>query len=90
MSIKDNTMNIDIEKKKVGVTFHSLELHKVYQSLLDGNFYTLTKITYNNGHSYYNCLLNLNTMKGDRVCSLTAKTGEFIEVDYTFKIDTKD
>ena len=84
-------MNINTGKKKVKVTFHSLELHKVYQSLYDGDFYTLAKISYNNKNlSYYNCLLNLNTMKGDRMCNLTAKTGEFIEVDYTFKIDTKD
>ena len=27
---------------------------------------------------------------GNRMCDLTAKTGEFIEVDYTFKIDIKD
>ena len=77
-------MNINTEKKKAKVTFHSLELHKVYQSLRDGDFYTLVKIKCNN------CLLNLNTMKGDRMCDLTAKTGEFVEVDYTFKIDTKD
>ena len=29
-------------------------------------------------------------MRGTRMCDLTAKTGEFEEVDYTFKIDTKD
>ena len=84
MDAKDNTMNIITQKEKAKVTFHSLEFHKVYQSLFDGNFYTLAKI------SYYNCLLNLNTMRGNRMCDLTAKTGEFIEVDYTFKIDTKD
>ena len=78
------------EKEKVKVTFHSFKPHKVYQSLFDGNFYTLAKISYNNGQSYYNCLLNLNTMRGNRMWDLTAKTGEFIEVDYTFKIDTKD
>ena len=90
MDAKDNTMNIITQKEKAKVTFHSLELHKVYQSLFDGNFYTLAKISYNNGQSYYNCLLNLNTMKGNRMWELIAKTGEFIEVDYTFKIDTKD
>ena len=83
-------MNIIIQKGKERLTFHSLKLHKVYQSLFDGNFYTLAKISYNNGQSHYNCLLNLNTMKGNRMCDLTAKTGEFTEVDYTFKIDTKD
>ena len=82
-------MNIT-QKEKEKITFHSFELHKVYQSLFDDNFYTLAKISYNNGLSYYNCLLNLNTMNGDRMGDLTAKTGEFIEVDYTFKIDTKD
>ena len=82
-------MNIITQKEKNRVTFHSLELHKVYQSLFDGDFYTLAKISYN-GHYYYDCLLNLNTMRGTRMCNLTAKTGEFIEVDYTFKIDTKD
>ena len=90
MDAKDNTMNIITQKEKNRVTFHSLELHKVYQSLFDGNYYTLAKISYNNGQSYYNCLLNLNTMKGTRMCDLTTKTGEFEEVDYTFKIDTKD
>ena len=90
MDAKDNTMNIITQKEKAKVTFHSLELHKVYQSLFDGNFYTLAKISYDNGQSYYsrNCLLNLNTMRG--MCDLTAMTGEFIEVDYTFKIDAKD
>lgn len=83
-------MNITIQKEKVKLTFESFKPHKVYQSLFDGNFYTLAKISYNNGQSYYNCLLNLNTMRGTRMCNLTAKTGEFIEVDYTFKIDTKD
>ena len=82
-------MNIT-QKEKEKITFHSFELHKVYQSLFDCNFYTLAKISYNNGQSYYNCLLNLNIMSGDRMGDLTAKTGEFIEVDYTFKIDTKD
>ena len=84
-------MNIT-QKEKEKITFHSFELHKVYQSLLDGNFYTLAKISCNNGSSRYdsNCLLNLNTMRGLRMCNLTAKTGEFIEVDYTFKINTKD
>ena len=82
-------MNI-IQKEKKKITFRSLELHKVYQSLFNGNFYTLAKISYNNGQTYYNCLLNLDTMRGNRMCDLTAKTGEFIEVDYTFKIDTKD
>ena len=81
-------MNIT-QKEIAKVTFYSLELHKVYQSLFDGNFYTLAKISYN-GHYCYDCLLNLNTMRGTRMCNLTAKTGEFIEVDYTFKIDTKD
>lgn len=82
-------MNIT-QKEKEKITFHSFELHKVYQSLFDGNFYTLAKISYSNGLFYYDCLLNLNTMEGTRMCDLTAKTGEFIEVDYTFKIDTKD
>lgn len=81
-------MNI-IQKEKEGITFHSFKPHKVYQSLFNGNFYTLAKISYN-GHCCYNCLLNLNTMKGTRMCNLTAKTGEFIEVDYTFKIGTED
>ena len=82
-------MNIITQKEK-RITFHSLELHKVYQSLFDGDFYTLAKISYNNGQSHYNCLLNLNTMKGHRMCDLTARTDEFTEVDYTFKIGTKD
>ena len=83
-------MNI-IQKEKKKITFRSLELHKVYQSSLDGDFYTLVRISYNEGISYcYNCLLNLNTMRGDRMGELTGKTEEFIEVDYTFKIDTKD
>ena len=81
-------MNIT-QKEKEKITFHSFELHKVYQSLFDCNFYTLAKISYN-GHYYCDCLLNLNTMKGNRMCSLTAKTEEFVEVDYTFKIDIKD
>ena len=83
-------MNIIMQKGKEKLTFHSLELHKVYQSLFDGNFYTLANISYNNDQSYYNCLLNLNTMKGHRMCDLTARTDEFIEVDYTFEIDAKD
>lgn len=29
-------------------------------------------------------------MRGNRMYDLTARTGEFIEVDYTLKIDTKD
>ncbi len=82
-------MNI-IQKEKEKITFRSLELHKVYQSSLDGDFYTLVKISYNEGMSYYNCLLNLNTMRGDRMGELTGKTEEFIEVDYTFEISTKD
>jgi hypothetical protein len=82
-------MNIITQKEKVKLTFESFKPHKVYQSLFDGNFYTLAKISYN-GHCCYDCLLNLNTMRGTRMCNLTAKTGEFIEVDYTFKIDTKD
>ena len=83
-------MNIIIQKGKEKLTFHSLKLHKVYQSLFDGDFYTLAKIDCNNDQSYYSCLLNLNTMKANRMCDLTAKTDEFIEVDYTFEIGTKD
>ena len=82
-------MNIIAQKEK-RMTFHSLELHKVYQSLYDGDFYTLAKISYNNDNLIINCLLNLNTMKGHRMCDLTARTDEFTEVDYTFKIGTKD
>lgn len=68
------------------LTFHSFEPHKVYKSLITGSFYTLAKISYNEGKSHYNCLLNLNTMKGNRMCDLTATTDEFIEVDYQFEI----
>lgn len=83
-------MNITIQKEKEKLTFHSLKLHKVYQSLLDGNFYVLAKLSWNNDQSYYNCLLNLNTMKIKRMCDLIARTDEFIEVDYTLEISTKD
>ena len=83
-------MNIITQKEKERITFHSLELHKVYQSLFDGDFYTLAEISLDKGQTYYNCLLNLNTMEGNKMADLTAKTGEFVEVNYTFKIDTKD
>lgn len=83
-------MNIITQKGKEKLTLHSLKLHKVYQSLFDGNFYTLAKIHCDNIQTYYSCLLNLNTMKGNRMCDLTAKTDEFIEVDYTFEIGAKD
>ena len=89
MDAKDITMIIttkDVESKSK-ITFHSFELHKVYKNLVDGDYYTLARISYNKGQSHYNCLLNLNTMKGNRMCDLVAKTNEFIEVDYTFKID---
>ena len=80
-------MNIITQKEKNRVNFHSLELHKVYQSLFDGNYYTLAKISYNNGQSYYNCLLNLNTMKGYCISDLTARTGEFVEVSHSLNIN---
>ena len=82
-------MNI-IQKEKEKITLRSLEPHKVYQSSLDGDFYTLARISFNYGIPYHNCLLNLNTMRGDRISELTPKIGEFIEVDYTFEISTKD
>ena len=82
-------MNI-IQKEKEKVTLRSLEPHKVYQSSLDGDFYTLARISFNYGIPYHNCLLNLNTMRGDRMSELAGKTEEFIEVDYTFEISTKD
>ena len=82
-------MNI-IQKEKEKITFHSLEPHKVYQSSLDGDFYTLARISFNYGILYHNCLLNLNTMRGDRMSEIAGKTEEFIEVDYTFEISTKD
>ena len=82
-------MNI-IQKEKEKIALCSLEPHKVYQSSLDGDFYTLARISFNYGIPYHNCLLNLNTMRGDRISELAAETGEFIEVDYTFKIHTKD
>ena len=83
-------MNIIVKKERERLTFHSLKLHKIYRSLFDGYFYTLAEISFDKGQTYYNCLLNLNTMEGNRMADLTAKTGEFIEVDYTFEIDTKD
>ena len=70
---------------KTILTFHSLELHKVYQSVKDNNFYVLVKMSYDKGKSFYNCLLNLNTMQGSRMCDLIAKN-EFIEVDYQFEV----
>ena len=37
-------MNIITQKEKVKLTFESFKPHKVYQSLFDGNFYTLAKL----------------------------------------------
>lgn len=77
-------MNI-IQKEKKKITLRSLEPHKVYQSLLDGDFYTLARISFNYGIPYHNCLLNLNTMRGDRMGDEIA-VNEFVEVDYQFEV----
>ena len=72
-------------RRKLALNFHGFELHKVYQSMKDNCFYMLVKISYDKGKSFYNCLFNLNTMEGYRMCDLIAKN-EFIEVDYQFEV----
>lgn len=67
------------------LNIHALELHKVYQSIKDKNFYVLAKISYDKDKSHYNCLLNLNTMKGRRMCDVIA-VNEFVEVAYQFEV----
>ena len=60
----------------------------VHKSIKDNDYYVLTKNSYNNGNSYYNCLLNLRTMCSHRMCNLTA-VKEFIKVDYCFTVNSK-
>ena len=83
---------INNNKKEIEhMTFHWFEMHKVYKSTFDGNFYakitlTLPSKRFKDTVNGYYGIICLNTMEVFRMCDLIAKTDEFIEVDYQFEI----
>ena len=78
-------MFVTDKRTKIPVTHYSFEPDKVYLSLLDDSFYTVFKVYSKNGRAE-KYLVNLNTMKGQRIGEVTACKNEFIEVNYSFEI----